>query len=354
MGYSVIRARRRTLPLLICSSISTNAVPLTRLTLQTVNVPKLSRKSVTVEHKKERLQLQYCYSLTPTYAVVYRKRADGLPFNRKVKLMPKHKSGDGVLSQRAAKRMRKSINWMLLLSKRKSVFSLKDNKTFTFVLAFITLTLSDKQHHTDGYVKDRMLAPFLKWLERNGCALYVWKAETQTNGNIHFHITINGFIHWKSIRKKWNSIQAKHGYHKVFTKGKNEVGVNSTDVHSVRNEKETAAYMAKYMTKNDETRRKVDGRLWGSSYVLSRIDIRLQEVESKSIMDEFDAITWTLQPKLIKSDYCEVLCHKHANFLKIPYRKFLLSLVPDAAKRAYEDQQLLFEVDSFSSPLGLS
>ena len=56
-------------------------------------------------------------------------------------------------------------------------------------MKFITLTLSDVQAHTDDSIKEHMLQPFLYWLQRYYNCSYVWKAETQINGNIHFHIT---------------------------------------------------------------------------------------------------------------------------------------------------------------------
>jgi len=91
-----------------------------------------------------------------------------------------------------------------------------------------------------------MLEPFLRKL-RVKCPglLYVWKAEVQDNGNIHFHINTNVFVHYNTIRKYWNKIQVKAGYI-----GREE-NPNSTDVTAITNKKGMARYMSKYIAKKD-------------------------------------------------------------------------------------------------------
>jgi protein-arginine kinase activator protein McsA len=80
---------------------------------------------------------------------------------------------------------------------------------------------------------------------------YIWKAEVQSNGRIHFHITINKFIHWKSIRAKWNRLLAAHGYCKVFQDGTNDKGNSATQIKAVKNEKQITSYMCNYLAKSD-------------------------------------------------------------------------------------------------------
>lgn len=295
------------------------------------------------------IPMMSCYSVKPTYVVRYSRRADGMGFSRKVVLMPLDNKPNGWVSKKSAKKIRLAINWMLLFSKRKSVFSVKEGKSFTFVLAFITLTLSDEQRHTDEYVKRHLLKPFLKWLSRNGCAMYVWKAEAQSNGRVHFHITVNNFIHWKSIRKKWNDIQSKHGYHKVFTQGRSEIGLNSTDVHSVKNERDTAAYMAKYMTKNERNKGKRDitGRLWGCSENLSNISCVTNDHNSEEVagLSEWMGL---IDYKYFKDEYVEFWGYRHLKYLK--HNKILAQLLSplfESRQNILNSQQLLIEVPTF-------
>lgn len=94
---------------------------------------------------------------------------------------------------------------------------------------FITLTMPSKQLHHDNYIKDHCLGPFIEWLKspntyitqrgkskglQQGCNVksYVWRAESQKNGNIHFHIVCDRWIDKDQIRWRWNMICEKLGY----------------------------------------------------------------------------------------------------------------------------------------------
>lgn len=258
----------------------------------------------------------YCYlqAIDPiTDKPPYYERHKLSAFSRKQELQ----------SGQSAKRLQQAINWMLLFALPKRVFSKKSwiNKagkvchSFSFKLSFITLTLSSEQKHSDTYIKEHMLQPFLLWMQRNYKASYVWKSEAQLNGNIHFHITTDVFIHWKSIRAKWNNIQQKHGYIKTFQEGIHNEDPNSIDVHCVKNEKDVAKYLATYCSKKSSItekdwekiqrlnitpqfcwciydpklppqaqnktwyRRIITGRLWGCSEALSKIKCFLDEEE---------------------------------------------------------------------------
>lgn len=246
------------------------------------------------------------WNINPTYSLLSYVNVDESPINRNRHQVSPFRKKNEIQSRRSMNRLSNAVNWMLLFADKKTVFSKKENKHFSFRLAFITLTLSDKQHHTDKEVKEHMLQPFLYWITRYYKASYVWKAEAQINGRIHFHITVDTFIHWKSIRAKWNRILAKNNYCKVFQDGTNDKGNAATDVHSVRSEKEVAKYLASYMAKKDEVKqadkekienglpeyevhckwdprqppekqdvnwykRPIDGRLWGCSEQLSSI-----------------------------------------------------------------------------------
>jgi hypothetical protein len=252
-----------------------------------------------------------CSKHQPTY-VHYREIAIP-PIPRNSNFAPSaFKSKSDIQSRKSMSRLSNAINWLLYFSDKKTVYSKKafNNKHyFTFKLAFITLTLPDAQQHNDKFCKEKMLVPFLDWLTRYNNSSYVWKTETQINGNIHFHITIDTFIHWKSIRAKWNKICAAHNYCKVFQDGTNDKGNASIQIKAVRNEKEVSKYLASYMAKkntfkidkykNKSTFKKlpvfsylpeqlqplkpserifylrfISGRLWGCSSNLSNIEIR--------------------------------------------------------------------------------
>ena len=259
-------------------------------------------------------------SHSPTYATISYKRADGEKENRKPPSAFSTKSE--IQSTKSQTRLKNAVNWMLLFADKKRVYSKADKKSFYFRLAFITLTLSDRQQHTDELIKEKCLQPFLLWLNRYYNSLYVWKAESQLNGNIHFHITIDTYVPWKSIRSKWNKLLSKLNYCKVFQDGTNDKGNAATQIKSVLSEKKCANDIGGYMSKKDRVatqdvkkmkdwlhnkgewhpdyinahlhckfnpeiqpdkqdeqwyKRVIDGRLWGCSEALSNIKICIDE-----------------------------------------------------------------------------
>lgn len=96
-------------------------------------------------------------------------------------------------------------------------------------LTFVTLTLPAEQlrdeagEFDDKGAKDQLLRPMLERLKYTfGVRAFVWVAEPQENGNIHFHLLIDKYIdntkhaddEAKSqvLTKAWNEILARHGY----------------------------------------------------------------------------------------------------------------------------------------------
>jgi hypothetical protein len=258
----------------------------------------------------------------PTYSIVKHKRLDGKSEARSVR--PTFHSKNEIQSNKSQSRLKNAINWMLLFASPKRVYSKKAfmNKvtrkmqhTFSFRLAFITLTLPDTQRHSDRFIKEHLLQPFLYWLTRYFDASYVWKAESQLNGNIHFHITIDTFIHHKIVRLKWNMLCEKYGYCFCFSDGTNDKGNASTQIKSVLSETKCAKDIGGYMSKKDRVNKKdlaaikskkpgyedsnvhckfnpdlgpaeqdrvyykrvIDGRLWGCSENLSLVKLEVSE-----------------------------------------------------------------------------
>lgn len=190
-------------------------------------------------------------------------------------------NNSSLISKNTQKRIRKYINiyaYMLdtkELRKEKYGISQGDN------MNMITLTLSAVQSHNDQFIKKNMFEPFLRFIRENyNTKLYIWRAERQKNGNIHFHLLVNKFIDYQMIRDKWNQIQKKHGYiekfrnnqKKKYEKGwypdsyskkskkeqyntykkarlENWKNPNSTDVKKMDKIANVAAYVSKYLSK---------------------------------------------------------------------------------------------------------
>jgi len=183
--------------------------------------------------------------VTPDYSVRYyvldrdRIAAAPLPLNNAVA---------GELTRKSRSRLRTAIAFMKYLTELKSVHASGYARPVAYRLTFVTLTLSSTQIHSDHFIKRYMLQPFLR-VARNRWKVtnYVWKAEVQDNGNIHFHVITDRFIPWKEIRTVWNTIQEVHGY--VSRSGLSDP--NSSDIHALYKVKHTVNYLSSYLLKKD-------------------------------------------------------------------------------------------------------
>lgn len=161
---------------------------------------------------------------------------------------PYLRSKANTISKVTRKRLVLAINTLIDTAKYKTVFVAATQTYFRYKINFITLTLPSVQIHTDSQIVKECLSKFLEaWSKRRKGLLYVWKAETQDNGNLHFHITSNAFYHWKKLQTDWNRYINKLGY---VDRAKSDTP-NSTDVHSVSNVKNLSAYLASYVGKKD-------------------------------------------------------------------------------------------------------
>lgn len=172
----------------------------------------------------------------------------------------------GKLSHVSAKKLKYAINLLVAQSNWKKVYSRDHDRSFKFKVNFVTLTLSGAQRHSDSFLKRYLLGGFLKECKRKfGLKSYVWKAESQKNGNLHFHITTDIYIDYQELREVWNKIQNRYSYLDSFFSEFNHKNPNSTDVHATKGVKFLANYLVKYMAKSQTDRRLVVGSLWGCS-----------------------------------------------------------------------------------------
>ena len=120
---------------------------------------------------------------------------------------------NGKISLIAKRKIKNGLDYMLFLAKPKKLPNSRAGKKRSFKLNFITLTLSSDQAHSDQVVKQKILHPFLLEARRKwNVTLYLWKAEKQKNGRIHFHIITDKFIPWVELRNVWNKHQQTLGY----------------------------------------------------------------------------------------------------------------------------------------------
>lgn len=258
-------------------------------------------------------------SLKPSYLSVYLQAL--IPKERTVRqidnqvnlLDNKH---DGNISDKGNKRVRGAIDWLLFTAVDKRAFNKQHGKYFNFKINFITLTLASKQAHSDKVIKSKLLNQFLiEAKKRWKIDKYLWRAEAQKNGNIHFHIVTDKFIPWWELVKVWNRIQNKLGYVNNYCINHPGKSPNSTDVHSIKKIRNISAYLSKYCTKTSNNRI-IEGKLWGLSTSLSKL--KSATVLLKGVIDdELRIIAEKFKDRYFEGDYYSVYYVKVAEWAKL-------------------------------------
>ncbi len=183
-------------------------------------------------------------------------------------------------SVQSSKKLKKSVSNLLCIARTKRVFDTVTNKSFKFRVNFITLTLPSDQVHSDKEIKKVCFEPFIELLTKTDkMELYCWKAERQANGNLHFHLVTDVYIHYLDLRNRWNKAINKLGYVDQFYLKHGHYNPNSTDVHAPYKVKNVAGYLAKYLSKIEDCI-EVEGRYYSCSHKLSQYkSFRVSELE---------------------------------------------------------------------------
>lgn len=201
---------------------------------------------------------------------------------------PKQNYGERVFSDKSMKHVTTiGTNWGLVIRHANKEYKTKVPLQFVF----FTLTLASDQIHPDQKINRECLQPFLKEI-RKACQCdynYLWRAETQKNGRIHYHILVDRFLEKDWLTNMWNRCQNRLGYvdRCDFT------NPPSTEIEKVRDADQITYYIGKYMSKRDiikkgePERRLVAGKLWGCSMELKKLDCRLDLDIHNDDIEEF-------------------------------------------------------------------
>jgi hypothetical protein len=237
-------------------------------------------------------------------------------------------------------------------------------------LTFATLSLPSAQKHSDNEIKRHLLVPFIDDLKRvRKVKHYFWKAETQKNGNIHFHLIIDKFIDNKELQADWNVKCNKLGYLDRYYEKTGDINPPSTDIRKLPKGKAAIGYLIKYNTKSavpcikgeifqgkkitksglyDWTEneigkkivylcREIEGRVWGCSTLLKSvksfsidlsynieqfIEDKFKRGKLKGHIDEHFQVYFGDVPQLLKKDlswlYWKIRRY-HSNLFKVIY-----------------------------------
>lgn len=212
----------------------------------------------------------------------------------------------GKLSPNARRKLKNAMRWLIACSSDKKGFNKVTKKWESYRISLITLTF--KSNMQDD-AKARMLCTM--WLEmaryRWGLERYVWKAEPQERGAIHFHVAVGIYIPHTEICYTWNRLLAKHGLE--------QTNANSTDVHACFGVRNLEAYLTEYLMNEDkhQGRRAIVGRLWGCDHKLSqagKLYCYLDDEDAAALRFEYAATSLQAKmnnpPKFL--DFIEVYC----------------------------------------------
>lgn len=205
-------------------------------------------------------------------------------------------------------------------------------------ISFCTFTITEKQKHSDTEII-KMFVDFLDHLKKvNNYIIdpitrketkekalilenYIWRAETQENGNIHFHLLADTFLNQHMLRRVWNNYLCKLGY---------KYGYGSANVNSLKRDKNSnkilnvERYLCKYLTKPplrdkfkgmklrdlegisdvDKFRRPVLGKNWGCSRALTKLEYpkfygEMQKVIVEKMRDKLKEVKMENVPDFI-------------------------------------------------------
>lgn len=226
--------------------------------------------------KKEVLefnQMPQMVSFNPGYYTIYNDTSVMRAMRRINPQKIERKQNTGRLSRAAASRMKRAMEYLLLISQPK-IYKVPpgtkkgrkhDGYTDECLQSFYTLTLSQRQKHSDNWIKSNMLNDFIDTVQKQLPGIsYVWRAEPQKNGNLHFHFVSDHFIPWTYVNQVWNRIQWRNGYLDKYMEPefdndgeyipKNYMNAPSVKIEKVVDPKSVRRYMRKYMVKGVDPR----------------------------------------------------------------------------------------------------
>ena len=199
-------------------------------------------------------------------------------------------------------------------------------------LVMITLTLPTKQQHDDKYIKRNILGYYLELLNRR-CNVYnyFWRAEIQKNGNIHFHLIIDQFVPYQTIKDYWNLALGLHGYLEEYRKLTGRENPPSTHIKDISGSDEELYYSLKYTLKNDDCRQ-IEGYKFGYSDSLRNIYVPIIKM-TDSLQSILRDLEMCQDISVIVDEFYSVYYNKPKT--KIPYQ---MGIIDTMMLKYYEPQ----------------
>lgn len=204
----------------------------------------------------------------------------------------------GILSSNSSRSLGHALEYLLMKAEKRKIRNPVSGRLMNHQATFITLTLPSNQIHCDQTIKNVCLNNFLDIMRKtHRLEKYVWKAETQKNGNIHFHIATDDFFHWQIIREAWQSSLELLGYMSRYSENWKSVKIPCSDIQEARSIKDSIRYLRKYMSKHGSSR-PICGAQWDCAKSLKGYKPPSIEIDSY-ISDELNSLA-RINPNRIK------------------------------------------------------
>ena len=226
----------------------------------------------------------------------------------------------GQVTTHSQRRIRKAVQILVQKSNWQQVYNPITMSEFRFKLNFITLTIPDLCSDLTAKESYRLLLkPFIQTMQRvHGMRDYIWKAELQQRGTIHYHITTNTFINYMHIKKRWNKLLDKAGLMEDYKAKHNHSNPNSTDVHKVYNDDNIESYLEKYISKDDKSISSVNGKVWDCSISLKSNKLFTVDLSPQNELNIIK-LDKSSTAKAFTSDYFEIIYFNEPCIIKLLY-----------------------------------
>lgn len=245
------------------------------------------------------------------------------PYSHKRHDLSPYKTYSGRVNEDVSKRIRKTLDIFLQRSPERMIFNTVTNQQNKFRLSFATLTIPDEKE-VDAREAYKGLKVFLDHFRRTPARKaiseqlksYIWKAELQKRGQIHYHITSNSFLNAYEVRRVWNGVCFRRGWMDTYIKRYGNTNPNSTDIKAVRKINDIQAYLGKYLAKSGRVdvseygfsvpvfEPMIKGRVWDASK-----DLKIPRFSCELDGETYERLNEGLrlgEVKILKADKCEV------------------------------------------------
>ncbi len=180
------------------------------------------------------------------------------------------------LSHGSAKKIKKILTHWILAVNMSQKLQRNTYKKRRRYLVMVTLTLPSKQVEPDKEFKRKYLNNFLIQLKKEtDITSYLWVAEKQKNGNIHFHIIVDSFCKQNQVQRIWNRVLSNGKYIEEFRNKFNHSNPPTTHLRGQKQMTNPADYLTKYVTKAEKSK-PIEGVKWAcSSNLLELITLKV-------------------------------------------------------------------------------